>query len=292
LSQAAERAHFPPIFISEQSMSLATNSSAARAPLSALADVLRVVKRRVEDMTFRERVETHLYCGRPLRVIIADRMAAEWYGSGCARMKELGLLAGRGLNPGGRIFDIGAHQGVVAMMLAGEVGPKGKVIAVEATERNATIARRNAAMNDMPVEILHAAVARVDGPILFSQKRNGSVALGRSPGVASVDGYCIDTLSARYGFPDLVYLDIEGYELEALKGAKKTLASRASWCIEVHGDVDLGRFGACNADVSEMFDDSFDLFWSPDNATVDFTPLPHGVTPTHERYFLAAIKKA
>ena len=274
-------------------MSLATNSSAARAPLSALADVLRVVKRRVEDMTFRERVETHLYCGRTLRVTIADRMAAEWYGADVPRMKELDLLAGRGLNPGGRIFDIGAHQGVVAMMLANEIGPAGHVVCVEATERNAMIARRNAAMNDMPnVEVVHAAAARVDGPILFSQKRNGSVALGRSPGVASVEGYCIDTLSARYGLPDLVYLDIEGYELEALKGAPKTLASRASWCIEVHGDADLGRFGACNADVADMFDENFDLFWSPDNATVAFTPLPHGATPTHERYFLAAIRKA
>jgi hypothetical protein len=41
-----------------------------------------------------------------------------------------------------------------------------------------------------------------------------------------------------------------------------------------------------------MFDQSFDLFWSPDNATVDYAPLAHGVSPTRERYFLAVIRKA
>lgn len=258
---------------------------------STAADALRVVKRRAEDLLFRARIEEHDFGGRRLKVTIADKTAAEWYGADCPRLKDFDLLAGRGLNPGALVFDIGAHQGVVAMMLANEVGPRGRVVAVEATKRNAEIARHNIALNEVAnVDVLHAAAARADGPVLFTQKRNGAIALVAGAGVQSVDGLSIDTLAARYGTPDLVYVDIEGYEVEALKGAPKTLASRASWFIEVHGDADIGKFGSRNADVPAMFDESFDLFWSPDNGTTAFAPLAHGAAVPTDRFFLIAIR--
>lgn len=273
-------------------MSLAFDAQ-HRPLIGAFADALRVAKHKFEDMTFRTRVETHVFAGRALNVTIADRTAALWYGADFGRPRDFDLLAGRGLESGGLVFDIGAHQGVVAMMLAAEVGPTGRVVAIEATERNAEIARRNTAMNGMSnVEIAHAAIARVDGPVLFSQKRNGYVALAPSAGVKSVEGVSIDTLSARHGFPGLVYLDVEGYEYEALKGAPQTLASRASWFVETHGDADLGKFGACNADVVSAFDDSFDLYWSPDNATTDFARLARDMALPQDRFFLVAIKKS
>ncbi|MFV0279811.1 MAG: FkbM family methyltransferase [Rhodoblastus sp.] len=262
-----------------------------RSIIGRLAGVMRVAKHKFEDMIFHARIETHDFGGRPLQVTIADRTAAEWYGVDAARPRDFDLLAGRGLGAGGLVFDIGAHQGVVAMMLANEVGESGKVVCIEAVARNAEIARHNAGINRYAnIEVLHAAIARADAPVLFSQKRNGEVAQAAGAGVKSVEGLSIDTLSARYGAPGLVYLDVEGYELEALKGASKTLASNASWLIETHGDADLGKFGACNADVVAVFDESFDLFWSPDNAETDFAPLAHGA-PVSNRFFLAAIKK-
>mgnify|MGYP000856160060 CR=1 FL=1 len=102
---------------------LTTPSRGSR--FGAVADALRAVKHRVEDMTFRERVEEHDFAGRRLKVTIADKTAAEWYGVDCPRLKDFELLAGRGLNSGALVFDVGAHQGVVAMMLAGEVGAAG-----------------------------------------------------------------------------------------------------------------------------------------------------------------------
>ncbi|MDE2364698.1 MAG: FkbM family methyltransferase [Hyphomicrobiales bacterium] len=255
-------------------------------------EALRTAKRHAEDMMFAERIEEHSFDGRRFKVTIADRIAEEWYGSDAAGPTEFALLTQRGLNSGGLVFDLGAHQGVVAMMLGARVGAAGRVVALEATARNAKIAQQNVEMNGVSnVEVLHAAVARSDGPVLFNQKRNGAIALVSHAGVQAVDGLSIDTLAARYGVPDLVYMDIEGYEIEALKGAQKTLASRASWCIEVHGDEEIGKFGARNADVVDVFAKGFDLYWSPENNSAPFTPFSSaGGIPT-DRFFLAAIRR-
>lgn len=262
--------------------------------VNSFANALRAVKHRVEDMTFRERIVTNDFGGNQFKVLLADKTAALWYGAGTERPREFDLLKGRGLQPGAFVLDVGAHQAVVAMMMGAEVAPGGRVVAVEATERNAEVGRRNVALNGMTnVEILHAAAARIDGPISFSQRRNGMIASGdNNYAVKTVDGLSIDTLAARFGAPDLVYVDIEGYELEALRGAPRTLASKASWFLEVHGDADIGQFGGCNADVPAMFDESFDLFWSPDNAKVGFMPFARGAEPPHDRFFLVAIKKS
>ncbi|HEY5491738.1 MAG TPA: FkbM family methyltransferase [Gemmatimonadaceae bacterium] len=68
------------------------------------------------------------------------------------------------LGPGARVFDLGAHQGVVALMLAGIVGPEGQVIAVEAVPHNARIATQNATANACrQLVVLHAAVLVAPG---------------------------------------------------------------------------------------------------------------------------------
>lgn len=260
----------------------------------ALANSLRALKHGVEDMLFRRRVERHLFGGHELSVHIEDRIAAEWYGADGARPSDFDRLAGRGLKQGGRVFDLGAHQGVVAMMLAREIGPQGKVIAVEANARNNDLGRRNAALNGIAnIEHLHAAVTQSDGPILFSARGNGAIALSPAAYKAvSVDGLSIDSLSRRYGAPDLIYLDIEGFEGQALKGAVETLQAPTSWSIEVHGDETLGAFGGSNADIVAVFADRYDLFWSPDHMTTPFAPLASACDVPHDRFFLVALARA
>ena len=49
---------------------------------------------------------------------------------------ELSFLAQHRLRPGATVFDCGAHQCVIAMVMAKFVGATGKVIAVEASPLN------------------------------------------------------------------------------------------------------------------------------------------------------------
>src|SRR4051812_14328470 len=72
------------------------------------------------------RVIRHDYAGVPLDLQIADAMASDWYDgdwAGVAEFKEVSFLQGHRLKPGARVFDVGAHQCVMALVLARTVGP-------------------------------------------------------------------------------------------------------------------------------------------------------------------------
>jgi FkbM family methyltransferase len=259
----------------------------------SLTNAIRAIKQTIVDKKLRPYVAKHFYGRWRLSVTIEDRIAEQWYAKDTSAPREFALLSGRGLNEGGLIFDLGAHQGVIAMMLAKEVGAKGKVIAVEASLRNAELAKKNVAMNGLRnLVVRHAAVVSADGPVFFTQRGNGAVARNdREFRAASVDGISIDTLSHIYGVPDLVYMDIEGFEAEALRGAINTLSSSTSWFIEVHGDDVIGQYGGANRTVVKFFENGYDLYSAIDNEVDDFQPLINLEALPKGRFFLAAIPR-
>ena len=194
---------------------------------------------------FRPYVATHRYGRRELSVHIADEMGRSWYDHDWTTPAEIELLAARGrLRVGARVFDVGAHQGVVAMMLADLVGGSGQVVAVEATPHNAELALRNAALNGLArVEVRHAAGADTPGLLHFSPRMNGHVAAEDEASVA-VRAVTVDELTAEFGAPQVLFVDVEGYELHVLRGARATLdAHRPDLFVEVHMGDGLERFG-------------------------------------------------
>jgi FkbM family methyltransferase len=219
-------------------------------------DVLRLMKYRMELATFPKKIVEHQYGSHTLKMNISDRIAAEWYDKDWRLPPETEFFARGQIAKNGRIFDLGAHQCLIAMLLAREIVPDGQVVAIEANQHNAEMARDNVALNHVDnVDVVHAIVSRTSGRAHadFSFNSHAQQGLGARVG-ETADGVSIDDLSRQKGWPDLVYLDIEGFEIEALKGASQTLARWCHWFVELHGDETLGRYGARNADILQFFE--------------------------------------
>ncbi len=196
---------------------------------------------RAHLMLFRKYIVERNYGGHRLKVHIRDPMALGWYDHDWDRSSEFDLLGQNGLRDGALVFDLGAHQNLVAMLLAKEVAPSGKVIAVEGTKHNANIGVANVKLNGIGnLSTIHAVVGGNEDRIAFSQTGNGEVVTGTHAGSA-VRSVTIDGLAQKFGHPTVIFMDIEGYELMALGGAVETLRRGATWLIEVHGELDTHK---------------------------------------------------
>jgi FkbM family methyltransferase len=234
----------------------------------------------------------HMYGPFSLEIELVDGMGADWYDNDWPELTELRFLQRQGrLTQGRRVFDLGAHQGVVALMLSKYVGSEGKVLAVEANTHNASAARRNVELNAVQnCAVLHAAVGKASGTLIFNESLNGSVDDGSGvQGKVEVSAFSIDDLATRYGRPDLLFLDVEGYECEALEGASKTLATRPDAFVEVHLGAGLEKFGGSTERVLSYFPDSeFDVYFNEENGP-EFRRMENPDKLPKHRFYLIAL---
>jgi FkbM family methyltransferase len=218
---------------------------------------------------------------------IPDPLAEGWYDHDMLPPPGIAFLRERGvLKPGARVFDFGAHHGVVALVLARDVGPTGYVVAVEADSHNARTAEVNRELNSAEnLKILHAGGAAQEGTMGFSEGLNGSA---DERGLARVPARTIDGLAEEYGVPDLVLIDVEGYEEQVLRGGRAVLDNgRTTFLVELHEPKVLAAYDATPASVCGFLE-SFEVFVSPDKRT-PFVPL---TTPPTARMFLCAFPRS
>jgi FkbM family methyltransferase len=263
--------------------------SALPAPIARAIHHWRVMR---SVARFEPRLVQHRYGDIELRVQLSDPLSAGWYDHDWQSLPEIRFLRAKGaLQPADLVFDVGAHQGVVALMLAAEV-PQGRVIAIEAEPHNARVAEINRRLNHAEnVEVQHAAIAAGDGIVRFAEGLNGHVADGALLGTVEVPAVTVDTLARQHGVPDLVSLDVEGYEGKALDGATDVLGNgRTVWCVEVH----VGSLVDCAAaDIAARFSDHrcYVTGGPPPHPDADtFRPLEEVGVPS-ERFFLAALPR-
>jgi FkbM family methyltransferase len=242
---------------------------------------------------YRERKVTHAYGGFPLSVWLTDPLAQGWYDADWPELREIALLKTGRLQPGARVFDLGAHQCVVAMMLSRIVGTEGQVVALEANPHNAEIGERNRALNDIAqLKVVHGAAARDSGTVDFGKGLNGAVVAGeREWGLQRVRAYSVDELAREFGRPDVLFIDVEGFECEVLKGARETLQNRPDVFIEVHSGCGLERFGGSREEILNTFPVDYYQLFSAEPASPEFVPVQDANTLPEKRFFLVALTR-
>jgi len=138
---------------------------------------------------------------------------------------------------GSYCFDVGANVGAVTLALARQVGPSGRVLAVEPGPPYVARLRRNLQANPHlanRVVILPVGLSQTEGTLLWRPDPLHPFNAGLSqvhstavPGELPVAVTTLDTVLAQQGWKqvDFIKIDVEGMELEVLRGARKTLES-------------------------------------------------------------------
>ncbi len=140
-------------------------------------------------------------------------------------------------------YDVGANIGFFTLLAAKLVGSEGHVVAFEPLAANVEQLRRNVALNGFAnVTVVAAAISARESVGLFSLGRSGrdqgKLVETDSPGdsvrvpVTTIDAAVSSNLLRP---PAVMKIDVEGEEINALRGARDTIIRhRPTLLVEVH----------------------------------------------------------
>ena len=154
------------------------------------------------------------------------------------------------VQPGWVVFDVGSYIGTLALGTARLVGPIGRVVAFDGDPVNVDRLREHAIANQLQetLRVVHAAVwsSSAGKTIPFrcgkTMRSQGGVESGEDRPILGT-GDLIDVpvfsldefIASETRAPDLIKIDVEGGEIEVLRGGAKLFATKRPLIIaEIH----------------------------------------------------------
>ena len=111
----------------------------------------------------------------------------------------------------------------------------------------------------------------------------------KGAGLAIVDFLTLDEYCATNKAPDLIKIDVEGYQTKAVLGAKQLIKHwRPIVVIELHDPPKLARLGTTNQEtVQPFFDEGYEGYWCGNHRSPDatFETFDH-ISPDKDRLSL------
>lgn len=191
---------------------------------------LRLAKLLLGDLRGPARVKDHfgfIYEAPDLREPIAFHLLVN--GGYEPEVQDLIL---RTLRPGGVFIDVGANIGTFTIPAAKHVGPSGRVIAIEPSPDVFKILEKNVALNSTGnVQLICAAAGASDDDANFYPAPVDHFGMGsRAPqfnaAPITVRSVTLDSIVKELNLTsvDALKIDVEGFELDVLKGAIELLS--------------------------------------------------------------------
>lgn len=227
----------------------------ARALRAGIGFKPKVIDKTVEGVSF--------------KFFVSSPISAAWYGdTGSDSSIEMRFVRDRMLRSGAKIIECGAHHGYNTIVLSCWVGNAGCVYACEPMPDNVQVIERNLALNEIEnVRVVRQALGSSSGSVSFRTQTNSAPIGNRSETGISVEMTTIDELSEALGIvPDLIKVDVEGYEIDVLEGASRVLLQRPALVVEIHPHQ-MVNFGRVVDQLWRLIDHSaYELWYQPDNS--------------------------
>jgi FkbM family methyltransferase len=174
------------------------------------------------------------------------------------RDPDIMRLLRRRLRPGDTVFDVGANIGTYTLPLAREVGPRGRVIAFEPNRSTRACLRRNIRTNHLrQVAIVAAAAGPAPGRATLRAPSDNLGEVHVEPDACGATVVTtLDAEAKRLRVEDATFLklDVEGYELPALRGAEVLLARSPRVLVQTEVvPAHAARFGVTLEDLRDFF---------------------------------------
>lgn len=231
-----------------------------------------------QHFTFRPYIITKSLAGEEIQLLISDLFAEGWYAQHPV-WPELVWLKENLLEKGDLVADCGANNGYTGIFFSKYVGDTGKVIGFEALPANAKVALENTKLNNIKnFEVKNTAVGSHKGVIKFIVHPNGSV--GEQYGMESIEVPLV-TLDEVFESekPTFLKIDVEGYEIEVLKGAQQILKTRPKLDVEIHcssyTDTDRSSQVAQLLNLLQLSDYQAHIQLLEDGEIIPYNPIEH-----------------
>ncbi len=236
-----------------------------------------VLKRYLYKDSFVQYVIKKTIGGLTFNFLIGDTTGEEWYGGNdCASLSPEWEFAKQMVREGDTVFDVGAHHGFFSILMAQWVGKSGKVVAFEPSIHNFKILEKNIELNHLSnVIAINKAVGAFEGIVSLRDEHN-SVVVERTSYLTSVSMTTLDAYSGCH--PNFIKIDVEGFEVDVLRGASKILEMHPGLNIEIHLP-ELQHRGYGISSILDFLSDKSYTLWIQDGA--DRAPvLFYGGSPT------------
>lgn len=138
------------------------------------------------------------------------------------------------VSAGDVVLDVGANVGAYSLLFAQWVGPSGRVYAFEPAPEARRGLERHLRLNHCSDRVSISAEAVSASRGLAQFRATGLQGDNRLLGSGAVDGIRVRTTSVdefcsvHYLAPSLIKIDVEGSELDVLRGAARTIAARGN----------------------------------------------------------------
>jgi FkbM family methyltransferase len=191
------------------------------------------------------------------------------------RIEEESFLLNLGLD-GQTVFDVGGDQGIYTLFFASRVGDKGTVVTFEPNPESHRRIVANVELNQFRnVDVRPIGLGAGKGKLTFvfpeGEPARGSADAGiqaqilqeKNPRTIEIEVNSLDdeVAASRLPQPDLVKIDVEGLEMDVLRGMKETIRKRRpNLFIEVHGADTQSKDDNARQVVKFLLDAGYSVF--------------------------------